>query len=52
MPKQLERRLIAEAHKRGLTKSNPKTRRRFGAYVYGTVARLEKGKGKRKKGKR
>lgn len=36
MPRKLERKLIASAHRRGLYKSNPATRRRFGAYVYGS----------------
>lgn len=54
MPRKLERKLIASAHRRGLYKSNPATRRRFGAYVYGSKPmqkhrrRSEKRQGRRK----
>lgn len=53
MPRKLERKLIASAHRRGLYKSNPATRRRFGAYVYGNRVmqkhrRQQKRQGRRK----
>lgn len=41
MPKALERKLKAEAKKKGLGK------KRTGAYVYGTMAKIKKGKKKR-----
>ena len=38
MPKALERKLKAEAKRKGLSK------KRTGAYVYGTMAKIKKGK--------
>lgn len=40
MPKALERRLLREAKKKHLSK------KRTGAYVYGTLAKIKKRKGK------
>lgn len=45
MPKKLERQLMASARKAGLHKGS----KRYGAYVFGTLARIEK---RKKKGRR
>lgn len=42
MPKALHRKLTKEANKKGLTKA------RKGAYIYGTLAKIEKKKRKKK----
>ena len=44
MPKEMERRLRREAEKQGLTPGS----KEYDAYVYGTLAKIEKGKEERR----
>jgi hypothetical protein len=48
MPKALHRKLAKSARRAGLKKGSD----RYGAYVYGTMDRIEKGKSPKKKSRR
>lgn len=54
MPKRLERKLSASAHKLGLykTKGSKSSRRRYGAYVYGGLREITGYTAKRRGGHR